>query len=487
LSEPGYDGTIPLSGGTGTYSDLVVTGLPSGLTGSLSGSTITVSGTPTQSGTFNNVAVSLEDNSGTKGNGTETLTITDPAINLGNLSPAQWIVNHPGYEGTIAVTGGTGSYSNLQLSGLPGGLSAQLSGSTITVSGTPTQIGTFTLTTSLQDSSGKTGGGTESLTITPVSLTLGNLTPAQWTVNQAGYKGTISVSGGSGGYQDLQVSGLPNGLSATVQSSTAGGAQSGTIKITGTPTQSGRFTLQVSLEDGDGDSGNGTEKLTVNAAKTSLQVTLQQIEQIIPPPPAPGPKPTLGPHPTPKAQKAYAKKLAAWEKAVANSNAYPTLVAGLVNFLNSNQAISTDQINTQRRQAAFIGQVAVETANLTTLTQGSNFGTVGTTSTGEGYLQLTGSANDNAATNYLRSLLNQPKLTLQQTLVDLATNPQLAADASGWFWNGGTGVKGINQYAEAWNITAVSSLVNAANINVTANNLAERIAASNKALAVVSQ
>ncbi len=109
----------------------------------------------------------------------------------------------------------------------------------------------------------------------PNAISLGSLTPTQWIVNQPGYDGTISVTGGSGEYQNLQVSGLPAGLKATVSSSTVNEQLSGTITITGTPTQSGTFTLTTTLQDGNGDTGSGTESLTITPEQTpSIQIAI---------------------------------------------------------------------------------------------------------------------------------------------------------------------------------------------------------------------
>jgi Putative Ig domain len=259
VNQPGYNGIIAITGGSGSYSGLQVTGLPAGLTDSLSGSTISIQGTPTQAGTFT-LNVSVQDSYGTKASGTDTLTIASP-LNLGPLSPTVWVVNKPVYNGTISITGGSGSYSGLQISGLPAGLADSLSGSTISIQGTPTKTGTFTLSVSVQDSSGSKASGTDKLTIES-ALSLGALTPAVWTVNKSGYKGVIKVTGGSGAYSNLQITGMPAGLTDSLSGST--------ISIQGTPTQTGTFTLNVSLEDSEGFQASGTYNLLITATALTL-------------------------------------------------------------------------------------------------------------------------------------------------------------------------------------------------------------------------
>jgi len=121
------------------------------------------------------------------------------------------------------------------------------------------------ITIEIADQQGDTTFLKGQVTVT-APLTLGNLSPTQWHENQPGYDGTISGTGGNGGYQNRQVGGLPAGLGATILSSTVNGQQRGTITISGAPTQSGTFTLMTSIEDGDGDMGSGTESLTITAA-----------------------------------------------------------------------------------------------------------------------------------------------------------------------------------------------------------------------------
>ncbi len=256
INEPNYEGSIAVSGGSGTYSNLNVTGLPSGLSANLSGDTIEVTGTPTESGTFS-LTASVQDSNGASGTGTDSLTINAAQLNLGPLNPATWTANQPGYNGTIEVSGGSGSYSLQQVSGLPAGLAGSLSGSTVIISGTPTQSGTFSVGISVEDSQGVQGNETCSLTINS-AVTLGSLSPNEWTAYKPGYKGVIAVSGGSGSYSNAQVSGLPDGLSAALDGSD--------IDITGTPTKSGTFMLQVSIADSNGATATSSDSLTVDPA-----------------------------------------------------------------------------------------------------------------------------------------------------------------------------------------------------------------------------
>jgi putative chitinase len=154
--------------------------------------------------------------------------------------------------------------------------------------------------------------------------------------------------------------------------------------------------------------------------KTTQPVTLAQIQQIVPPPAPPNPLPR---QPALRVLRAFANEQTAYNKAVAG---YNRIAKDLVDYLNSNEAIQTYQINTAGRRAAFIGQVAVETANLTKLTED------GTRSPyrGRGLLSLTGRANYAAASRGLglgRLLVRSPNL--------VASKDSFAERTAGFFWN----------------------------------------------------
>ena len=71
------------------------------------------------------ITVSLTDKNDNTSMTTDPVTV-DPAITLGPLDPTQWNVNEPNYQGSIVVSGGSDSYSNLNVTGLPSGLNAFL-------------------------------------------------------------------------------------------------------------------------------------------------------------------------------------------------------------------------------------------------------------------------------------------------------------------------------------------------------------------------
>ena len=173
VNQPGYSGTIAVSGGAAPFSNLTVTGLPAGLTASLSGSTVTISGTPTATGTFSNVNVSVKDSTGTLASQTYTITV-NAAPAMGTLSPTQWSVGAWGYPGTIAISFGTAPFTLSAQANLPTGLMPPaISGSTVTLSGTPGTAGTYNnVQLTVKDATGATVSGTlHAITI---------ITPAGW-------------------------------------------------------------------------------------------------------------------------------------------------------------------------------------------------------------------------------------------------------------------------------------------------------------------
>jgi len=116
------------------------TGLPAGVTASYASNTITISGTPTVTGTFN-YTIPLTGCGTANATGTITvissMTATTPAPSRVCFNTAL----SPNI--TITTTGATGIGT---ATGLPAGVTASWASNTITISGTPTDSGTFNYT-----------------------------------------------------------------------------------------------------------------------------------------------------------------------------------------------------------------------------------------------------------------------------------------------------------------------------------------------------
>jgi hypothetical protein len=228
--------TYSTTGATGaTFS-----GLPAGVTGTFSGGNITISGTPTVTGTFTYTVTVT----GGCGNVTATGTIIVQPNNTITLTSAPGTdnqtvcVNTAITPITYSTTGATGA----TFSGLPTGVTGTFSGGNITISGTPTVTGTFTYTVTLTGGCGNvTATGT--IIVQPnITLTSAPGTDNQTVcVNTAITPITYSTTGATG----ATFSGLPAGVTGTFSG--------GNITISGTPTVTGTFTYTVTLTGGCGN------------------------------------------------------------------------------------------------------------------------------------------------------------------------------------------------------------------------------------------
>jgi PKD repeat protein len=251
------DGTITLTSAPGTDNQTVcintpitnityavagssnggsVSGLPAGVTGNFAGGVITISGTPTVSGTFNYTVTTTGPCVNPMATGIITVT-PDGTITLTSApgTDNQTVcINTPITNITYAVgASGTGG----SVSGLPAGVTGSFAGGVITISGTPTVSGVFNYTVNT------TGpcvnpNATGTITVTPDGTI--TLTSAPGTNNQTVCINTpitnITYAVGASGTGG-SVSGLPSGVT--------GSFAAGVITISGTPTVSGTFNYLV--------------------------------------------------------------------------------------------------------------------------------------------------------------------------------------------------------------------------------------------------
>lgn len=148
-----------------------------------------------------------------------------------------------------------------------------------------------------------------------------------------------------------------------------------------------------------------------------------------------------------------------------------------------NQAMADAQINTPRRKAAFLSQIAVESKGLTDFEEDAsgalyegNVKNLGNTQKGDGVrfkgrgpIQLTGRDNYTRAGRALgKDLVNHPEL--------VQNDPVTAFQTAAWFWND----KHPNAAADAGNFTKVTTLVNGGT-----NGLDQRRQAYDRALQIL--
>jgi serine/threonine-protein kinase len=166
------------------------------------------------------------------------------------------------YTATATVTGGKGTYKWAAPTGLPAGLTSAANAGTLTISGTPTTAGAFTIKLSVSDGSTPVQTVTASLAVTvsapPLTVTGGAL--AAGTVGTA-YSATVAATGGTG-TRTWTAAGLPAGLAI--------GATTGTIS--GTPTVAGTSTITVTVTDTASpvQTAMGTFTLAVSAPPLKL-------------------------------------------------------------------------------------------------------------------------------------------------------------------------------------------------------------------------
>ncbi len=167
----------------GSPSNVLLPGLTVAVT---TGTTLTVSGTPTTPGVYT-TTVFVTDAAGVTVERTYTVTINAQAtlgpIVVSTPAPPALPSYRSPYSGSITISGGTGPFTLLAITGgaLPTGLAATLSGTHITISGTPTAIGTFNFTMNVKDAAGVVTSMPYSITIHPavtsVALVSSSTTP----------------------------------------------------------------------------------------------------------------------------------------------------------------------------------------------------------------------------------------------------------------------------------------------------------------------
>jgi hypothetical protein len=255
-----YAQALSVTGGNAPYTYTIIDGaLPAGL--SLNGDNI--EGTPTERGSFP-ITIQAADSTDPEGTTSRayTLTINPPDINItpDTVPAGESGVAYPGV--TYSAAGGIAPYTFALTGDLPAGLT--FDATTASISGTPTQSGSFPITIHATDSTTPAFTQTRDYTLIVDAPNL-IVQPETLPDGESGtaYAGvTFSTAGGIAPYTYTITAGnLPAGLALVGDS------------ISGTPTQSGSFPITVQTADSTSPSGTGQRAytLSIDAPTITLQ------------------------------------------------------------------------------------------------------------------------------------------------------------------------------------------------------------------------
>ncbi len=249
---------VAATGGTPIYTYTLATGstLPAGLTLSSAG---LLGGVPTQAGTYN-FSVTLTDSKGCSVTTPQTLLITNTlTLTAANLPDGTVAVGYP-TQVIPPATGGTTPYTYTAVN-LPPGLS--FNSTTREITGTPTVAGPYVVTINVSDADGNSASMNYAINIKN-ALVLPNASLVDGTVGVSYPTQLIpAATGGTTPYTYVATN-LPPGITFNAT----------TREITGTPTTTGTFTVNVQVTDAANVTANNSYTIKVVAPLAIANKTL---------------------------------------------------------------------------------------------------------------------------------------------------------------------------------------------------------------------
>ncbi|MEZ7656676.1 putative Ig domain-containing protein, partial [Staphylococcus epidermidis] len=231
-----------------------VEGLPDGVT--FDEATNTISGTPSEVGSYT-VTVTTTDESGNSETTTFTIDVEDttkPTVE--DIADQTQEVNTEIDPIKIEATDNSGQAITNKVDGLPDGVT--FDEVTNTISGTPSKVGSYTVTVTTTDESGNSETTTFTIDVEDTSKpTVESVADQTQEVNTEIEPIKIEATDNSGQAVTNKVDGLPDGVTFDETTNT----------ISGTPSEVGSYDVTVTTTD---ESGNATETtFTINVEDTT--------------------------------------------------------------------------------------------------------------------------------------------------------------------------------------------------------------------------
>ncbi|WP_233266556.1 putative Ig domain-containing protein [Staphylococcus epidermidis] len=238
-----------------------VNGLPDGVT--FDEATNTISGAPSEVGSYT-VTVTTTDNSGNVTETTFTIDVEDttkPTVE--DIADQTQEVNTEITPITIESEDNSGRAVTNKVEGLPAGVT--FDEATNTISGTPSEVGSYDITVTTTDESGNATETTFTIDVEDTTKpTVEDIADQTQEVNTEIEPIKIEATDNSGQTVTNKVEGLPNGVTFDETTNT----------ISGTPSEVGSYTVTVTTTD---NSGNVTEKTFTIDVEDTTKPTVESI------------------------------------------------------------------------------------------------------------------------------------------------------------------------------------------------------------------